>query len=438
MESYFRELSELLCTYLTGQEVLLLNYQGETSDFVRLNKNKIRQAGRVQQQTLHLALIAAGRECTATISLSGRREEDLARAQGLLGRLREKLAYLPEDPYLHFATTVHNTTHRPVNQLPRPDEAIDTLIDAASGLDLVGLWASGEMSHGFANSLGQFNWHSSVNFNLDWSLYREADKAVKQDYAGFTWNPNDIAQRITAGRETLALLGQRPKRLAPGKYRVYLTPSALHELLQLLNWGAFGLKSHRTAQTPLLRMVREGVTLHRAVTMRENHADGLTPRFTRGGFIKPDVVELIYEGTYRECLANARSAKEYGAVVNCGIEHPKSLEMAAGDLHTEDVFAALDTGLYISNLWYCNYSDRNHCRITGMTRFACLWVERGRPVAPIEVMRFDESIFHILGDCLEGLTQARDHIIDSSSYEWRSDASAWLPGALVRDFTLTL
>lgn len=438
MESYFRELSELLCARLTGDEVLLLNYQGETSDFVRLNKNKIRQAGRVQQQTLYLALIVAGRECTATFSLSSRREEDFARAEKLLRRLREKLGYLPEDPHLHFATMVHHTAHCTANQLPAPNEAIDTLIDAASGLDLVGLWASGEMSHGFANSLGQFNWHSSFNFNLNWSLYRETDKAVKQDYAGFTWDPNALVQRITAGRETLALLGQRPKRLEPGKYRVYLAPSALYELLQLLNWGAFGLKSHRTAQTPLLRMVREGATLHHAVTLRENHADGLTPCFTRGGFIKPDIVELIREGAYRDCLANARSAKEYGVSVNCGIEHPKSLELTAGDLHAHDVFTALDTGLHISNLWYCNYSDRNLCRITGMTRFACLWVEKGRPVAPLEVMRFDETIFHILGDCLEGLTRERERIIDSSSYEWRSDASAWLPGALVKDFTLTL
>jgi predicted Zn-dependent protease len=102
------------------------------------------------------------------------------------------------------------------------------------------------------------------------------------------------------------------------------------------------------------------------------------------------------------------------------------------------VFSTLDTGLYISNLWYCNFSDRNHCRITGMTRFACLWVEQGRPVAPVNVMRFDESIYHILGDCLEGLTREHEYILDPGSYTWRSHASARLPGALVNDFTLTL
>jgi len=73
-----------------------------------------------------------------------------------------------------------------------------------------------------------------------------------------------------------------------------------------------------------------------------------------------------------------------------------------------------------------------------MTRFACLWVEHGRAVAPVNVMRFDESIYHILGDQLEALTRECEHILDNSSYEWRSDASAQLPGALVNDFTFTL
>ena len=438
MEEYFRELSDTLCAGLPAGEVLLLNYQGEVSDFVRLNQNKIRQAGNVRQQTLHLDLIHHGRGTSASLPLSGRLDEDLAQAQRVLGRLREQLPLLPEDPHLNYATAVHNSAHHGKNQLPATGDAVEALIGAAHGLDLVGAWAGGEMCHGFANSLGQFNWHSAHSFNLDWSIYREGDKAVKQNYAGFAWDRDFLAQKIVHARATLELLGRKPRTLKPGKYRVFLTPSALYELMEMVSWGGFGLKSHRTAQTPLLSMVREGTALHQEVTITEHHAAGLTPRFTRAGFIKPDRVELIREGVFRDCLANRRSAKEYGSDVNCAIEHPQSLEIASGQLHRNEVFAALDTGLYISNLWYCNFSDRNHCRITGMTRFACLWVEQGRPVAPVNVMRFDESIYHILGDRLEGLTREHEHILDTGSYEWRSAASARLPGALVNDFTFTL
>jgi len=438
MESYFRELGETLCAGLAGGEVLLLNYQGEASDFVRLNHNRIRQAGHVYQQALDLDLVRDGRESGASMPLCGNLDADLAQARALLDRLRAQLPLLPEDPHLNYATEVHDSVHHGEDRLPEPGAALETLLESAHGLDLVGIWAGGEQSRGFANSLGQFNWHSARSFNLDWSIYRAGDKAVKQNYAGFAWNDDFLTRKIDYARETLELLGQEPRTLKPGRYRVFLSPGALYELLETVSWGGFGLKSHRTAQTPLLGMVRDGFTLHKDVSISENHAAGLTPCFTRAGFIKPDSVVLIESGAYRDCLADSRSAREYGSVVNCAGEYPESLELGGGRLHQDAVFSALDTGLYISNLWYCNFSDRNHCRITGMTRFACLWVEHGVPVAPVSVMRFDESLYHILGDCLEGLTAEHEHILDAGSYEWRSDSSARLPGALVNDFTFTL
>ena len=112
--------------------------------------------------------------------------------------------------------------------------------------------------------------------------------------------------------------------------------------------------------------------------------------------------------------------------------------MAAGDLAAADVLQRLGTGIYINNLWYLNYSDRPAGRMTGMTRFATFWVERGEIVAPVNVMRFDESLYRMFGENLEGLTQERDYIIDPSSYGVRSTQSWRLPGALVNDFTLTL
>ena len=74
VEAYFRELTDKLCADLLSDEILLLNYQGETTDFVRLNHNKIRQAGQVRQQALRLNLINYGRESSAIMQLSGRLE----------------------------------------------------------------------------------------------------------------------------------------------------------------------------------------------------------------------------------------------------------------------------------------------------------------------------------------------------------------------------
>lgn len=437
-QNYFRDLSEKIFAQLTADEIMLLNFEGERSDFARLNKNRIRQAGHVTQQRLTMNLIAKQRQANASYDLSVDLNVDLSMAKEIILQLRQQLAFLPEDPYLHYATEIQNTLDVANNTLPAANEALQEVITAAQQLDLVGLWAGGEVSRGFANSLGQFNWHVNYNFNFDWSIYSQQDKAIKQSHAGFEWNPEYMRQEIEYARQTLPLLAAPARSISPGQYRVFISPSAMQELTDLLNWGGFGLKAHRTAQTPLLKMIEEKKLLNPKVNFIENHKSGLTPPFTDAGFIKPDQVSLIENGTYQHCLANSRSAKEFGLPVNCNLEHPQSLEITGGDLHQDRILSELDTGIFISNLWYTNYSDRSNCRITGMTRFACLWVESGIPVAPLNVMRFDESIYHIFGDKLIALTAENEHIFDTSCYNNRSQSSSRLPGALVDDFRLTL
>jgi len=435
VENYFSELSQKIFASLQASEILLINYQGEDSDFSRFNNNKIRQAGFVRQQNLRLDLILHDRQNSVSLQLSGDIETDFSQCKTQLNALRAQNPFLPKDPYIHFATLANNTSYYAENHLPRTQDVIDQIIDTATDLDLVGIWASGSNAHGFANSLGQFNWHTDYNFNFDWSIYQSTDKAIKLNYAGFAWEQTQFQQKIEFARQTLPLLAQKPKIITPGHYRVFLTPNALNELLQILSWGGFGLKSHRTSQTPLLKMIKEGLTLSPKISLQENHKTGLTPCFTQQGHIKPDSVTLIKNGAYKTCLANHRSAKEYHTKVNCSVEDPQSLQMNPGQLKKSNIMQALDTGIYISNLWYCNYSDRNHCQITGMTRFATLWVENGLPVAPLSVMRFDASLFDALGKNLIDLTQETEKMLDTSTYERRSENSALIPGALIENFT---
>jgi hypothetical protein len=59
-------------------------------------------------------------------------------------------------------------------------------------------------------------------------------------------------------------------------------------------------------------------------------------------------------------------------------------------------------------------------------------------MAPIRDMRFDESIYHLFGDKLLGLTRQRSLIPNTGSYFNRDLGGALLPGMLVDDFTFTL
>ena len=81
--------------------------------------------------------------------------------------------------------------------------------------------------------------------------------------------------------------------------------------------------------------------------------------------------------------------------------------MKSGNIDENDILNTLDNGIYISNLWYLNFSDRNNGRMTGLTRFGCFIVENGKLVAPINTMRFDDSVYSMLGENLVGLTRKR-------------------------------
>lgn len=156
--------------------------------------------------------------------------------------------------------------------------------------------------------------------------------------------------------------------------------------------------------------------------------------------MKPAAVTLIDAGAPGAALVSTRSAREYNLPPNgaSGRESPEALEMLPGDLDDRDVIAALDTGLHVSNLWYLNFSDKPAGRMTGMTRFATFWVERGRVVGPVNPLRFDDTIYRMLGAKLERLTRSRDLLLSTSTYHERSTASSYLPGALLESLRFTL
>lgn len=440
MQSYFYELADAIGRELHADETYLAYLSAEDSDFVRFNKSAVRQAGSVRQLVLTLSLIARQRRAESRFTLSGGRENDLAQVKSVLDTLRRDLADLPEDPYLLYNESPVSTEHATAAALPDRQDMLEQVLGLAQNKDLVGLYAAGGIYKGFANSLGQRNWHRADNFNLEWCLYHAADKAVKNNYAGTHWDADEFRKKMSMSSAQLAVLQMQPKALSPGRYRAYLSPAALNEILGLLSWGGFGAKSQRTKQSPLLRLEDGSARLHGSLRLSENARDGVAPGFQADGFIKSPKVALIEGGRHAGALVSPRSAREFDLDTNGAnaAETPEALDMAPGGLHRDDVPVTLGTGILIGNLWYLNYSDRMACRMTGMTRFATFWVENGEIKAPLNVMRFDDSAYRILGENLLALTVERDWILDPTSYGERSTSSARLPGALVRDFALTL
>jgi predicted Zn-dependent protease len=437
MHQSFFDVADALFASLTGDEIASLSVGVEQSSFVRINGARVRQAGDVHQASVELSLIDGGRHASAGLTLRGD-ASDAPLLQQALVDLRATIAAIPPDPHLLYCTAPREHVELEPDELPPAGEAIDAILRAGEGHDLVGLWASGAIHRGFLTSLGHRLWKTSHSFHFDYSLYAERDKAAKGLYAGTRFEARALSDKLARAAAQVAILRRPEKRIDPGRYRVYLTPSALAEILGLLSWDAFGAKSQRTKQTSLLRML-DGATLDPSITLVEDASSGVGAPFLHGGFARPPRVPLIAEGRLVGALVSPRSAREYALEPNAGrAERPTALAMAAGTLPEAEALQRLGTGIYVTDTWYTNYSDPTAARITGMTRFATTWVENGEPVAPLAVMRFDDTLYRMLGSELEALTTEREWLLDGGTYGERSTDSMLLPGALLREMTFTL
>ncbi len=438
-EARFHALAEVAGASLAAGERYALSLEGEDTDFVRMNRGKVRQPGHVSQRYLTLRLVRGRRHASQRFSLAGDPAADAAALREAVSGLRGIVSGAHEDPHLLLPSVVASSTTRREGRLADPAEAVDAILDAARGEDLVGLYASGEVLRGFADSEGQRNWHGVRTFNLSWSLYHRADKAVKAAYAGFDWDAGLLAAKMGEARERLALVARPSRALAPGRYRAYLAPSAVDEIVSLLGWGAFSGRALATQQSPLGRLAT-GERLDPRVTLREDIGGGVAPAFQSEGFARPASIDLVARGALASSLVSPRTSREFAMEANGANawESPEALSMDGGELAEGDALAALGDGLAIGNLHYLNYSDRPSCRVTGMTRFATFLVEGGKIVAPIDVLRFDDSVLRLFGANLEALTREREFMLSGESYGGRALTSTEVPGALVRDMAFTL
>ncbi|MGF1535835.1 MAG: TldD/PmbA family protein [Elainellaceae cyanobacterium] len=440
LEESFAQLSAALIDSLKPGEHLTLTLVGEQSQFLRFNQAKVRQGGIVTDGEINLTLMAQERTQSYSVPITGHGPADLAVAQEAIATLRQELPTLPVDPYQ--VVPQGSSTSHDVHQgsLLASEEAASTILSAVRDLDFTGLYAGGAAVRGYADSAGQRHWFATDSFTLDYSLFTPEGRAVKGTVAGDRWDGADYREKLGRSVQQLARLEQPPRSVPRGEYRTYLAPAAVADLVSMLSWGGVSEAALQRGSSALAALQRGDKALSEHFTLTENFSHGLVPRFNELGEAAPEVLPLIERGQLVNTLISSRTAKEYGKQANgaAGYEGLRSPDVAPGTLPLSKVLETLDTGLYLSNVHYLNWSDRPSGRITGMTRYACFWVEGGELVAPIENLRFDESLYQFLGDKLLALTDTQEFIPEVGSYGHRDLGGSWVPGMLVENFTYTL
>ena len=440
MENKFNIISDKVFALLNKGEYLTLSFSSENTQFIRFSQSKIRQTGLVDDASLELELIYDNRTCGEAFTLSGDTDADILTAQGILDILRSEVVQLPEDPYIVFPENNGSSRDIHTGNLLLVEDAAEALTPAMQGVDLAGIYASGKIYRGNANSLGQKHWFSTETFSLDYSLITPDEKMVKATFAGSKWNQSEYESFMAASIKKLEFMKRDSIKVEPGEYRTYIASPGIRDILDMFSWNGLSEASIKQGQSSFGKMRNENSKLSPCFSLLEDFRSGSVPRFNDNGEVAPDVLNLVKDGLLENTLINSRTAKEYDVVSNNagGGEGVRAPYMSPGDLPEADILKKIGTGLYLGNLHYLNWSDCIGGRITGMTRYACFWVEKGEIVAPIENMRFDDSFYNFFGENLEAVSNKVEFNPEVGTYESRSLGGTHCPGVLLSSFSLTL
>jgi len=440
MQNIFNDLSDALFSYLKNGEYLVISFVGENSQFIRFNNASIRQTGLVDDAALSLKFISNGRTCYGEFTVSGHNNIDIENGRKEIDRMRIESEEIPVDPFLVLPENFASSCDIKVSDGLPFENAVDALVPAMQGMDFVGIFANGKMFRGNANNLGQKHWYETESFCLDYSLVTSEHQMVKGCFAGNDWSQDEYEKYVLRSKRKLSLMERKPIKVDTGKYRTWFEAAAVADFLGMFSWNGISEASLRQGCSGFGRMRHEDVRLSPKFTIAEDFSQGFCPKFNSNGEVSPEFLSLINKGTLDNTLVSSRSAKEYNVESNYAEhgEYMRSPRMEPGNLNHDEVLKHLDKGLLLSNIHYLNWSDNSGGRITGLTRYACFWVEGGEIVAPIETMRFDDSFYRFFGDQLCEVENKLTVVPEVSTYGSRSLGVTTCPGILVDSFALTL
>jgi predicted Zn-dependent protease len=455
-QKYLQSLSQILEKQCHAQEECLLYYKSEDSQFVRFNHSKVRQAGQVTQRECELTLIDQQQQSSTHLTLTADLAIDTALITHEIEVLRSYLSHVPWtssglayqaptpsqlDDHFYDASTQRHYTLATLAQ-----QSCNTLIEVTSflskyqDLDLVGIATGGWVYRGFCTSQGVIHWHARPLYQMNWSTVAYQDRAIKEEWSGFTWQIDALHSVMQKHRRLLDVLQQKTHHVSPGEMKTLLSPSAVASIWQCFMYGgAWSAQAHAEHRSPLQSLKQGTQSLHATLHVTEENG-GIAAPFQGLGFTRPTQQILIREGQWGECLVSPQSERRGYGKANGAEAHemPMNLKMQAGSLASDQALETLGTGIYVSQLWYLNWSNRLQGCFTGCTRFATLWIEDGVPVAPLSVMRFDDCLFELWGDRLEAIEQNLENHVSHSTYDHRHLSSLTTAGILCKGMRYTL
>ncbi|MCK6596799.1 MAG: metallopeptidase TldD-related protein [Bdellovibrionaceae bacterium] len=439
INSSYNICSDFIFKNLAPNMTAITYLEGEDTLYVRFNNLRVRQNTEVEQGTMTMTLFTKHKSIKNEYCLTGKERIDLLNTKIILRKAIDSLNHSLEENSSYQISPHVTESKTEFKAFYNKEDIIAAIFQDAYSFDFNGIVHFGPIIRAARNSYGSRHFFSTDFFNLDYSLFL-GNKSIKSLYCGFEWDQKKFNKNFITHKQNLKSLAKTTISLSPNKYRVYLAPTAVNELAQMLSWRAASQKAYRQGNSPFKKLIENHVKLSKHITIKENKTLGLSTPFSTLAERSMEQMIFVENGQFLELFTSTKTANEYQLKSNFADSNEafQSLEISPGLLEEKEILKSLDTGLFISNLHYLNWSNESEARITGMTRNGCFWVKDGVIQGPIQDLRFDDSFYHLWGDGLESITNFQELEFDTNTYDKRHLGGKKTPGMIINEMNFTL
>ncbi len=425
-----------------GTEVVVF---GENSTLVRFAKSRIHQTTKVKDIRVSIRVRFGKRSAVTNFSFNGDKKDLVSavkRAESL-AKISPENPDLPDLPKTAKIEASIDRFDEDTSEIPPEDitKIVGNLIkETPKPFEAYGVVSGGSLEYVLLTSSGfegyNFLTDAHIKFNPIYETYSYLVQKSARTFKDL--NLGEILEKVEE-RSGFVL---NPRDAEPGRWTVILEPLALAEILEFLNWVGFSAKFAIEGISPLKDKVGQKVFSEK-ITILD---DPLSPK----GFDLPfdfegnkkGLAAVVERGVFKTFAHDSITAKKMGVESNaCALlftNNPMflNLSLRGGNKDYETIIKETDRGLIITRLWYVNLVDVQSLTLTGMTRDGVFIVEDGKIVGSMKNMRFNESIFNILGKVLD-ISREEELVGNSTWYSMHYPTGMILPTIKVEDFNFS-
>ncbi|HEX8358907.1 MAG TPA: TldD/PmbA family protein [Longimicrobium sp.] len=243
-------------------------------------------------------------------------------------------------------------------------------------------------------------------------------------------DPAALAERAIRKAE----LSRNARAVEPGKWTVILEPTAVANLVQLMNF-AMNARAADEGRSFFSKAGGGNKIGEKFLDPRVSiYSDPADPQIFSAAFNGEGLpnrrMQWVENGVLRNLAYNRFWAQKQGREPTGFAD---GFYMSGGDATIDQMIASTERGLLVTRLWYIRPVDPRTILYTGLTRDGTFLVENGRITSAVKNLRWNESPIFMLNN----VEMMSAPVRVSASESGEAGSSVTVPAIKARDFTFT-